>query len=223
MSSVFDTQQRRLWDSQANLRPHTYPVIQGFISQRATLIKELMGQSLVESALDVGCGDGWGMLALREIAGKVCGCDRSQEMLRGNPQREDLCLADAYHLPYRNASFDLVSCWELLHHVERPGEVIRDMARVSRKHVLIFEPNSLNSPMALFGLATSSERGLLRFTPWYLKGMVTQAGLYLERALPVGTFTPNRTPTWIFRLLRRLPYKWLLFGVSNVALARVAE
>lgn len=39
-------------------------------------------------------------------------------------------LADAYDLPFDDASFDTVVCVRLLHHIERPSEVFAEIARV---------------------------------------------------------------------------------------------
>jgi len=41
------------------------------------------------------------------------------------------------------------------------------------------------------------------------------------RAYSVGTFTPNRTPTWIYKTLAALPYRVPLFGISNLAFAEL--
>jgi ubiquinone/menaquinone biosynthesis C-methylase UbiE len=143
---------------------------------------------------------------MQQLVPYICGCDRSLEMLHRNPvDKRFLCQADAYALPYTDASFDLVYCWELLHHVHDPVPVIKELARVSSRYVLVFEPNSLNLPMALFGASVPTERRLLRFTPWYLKQLLIRAGIHPVQTLTAGCFTPNRTPEWLFSILKECP------------------
>jgi len=218
--SAFDDDQKEFWRTHTNMRPYNHPIVQIFAQQRIELIKELLAHTTIESVLDVGCGDGFGMHYMQQLTPRTYGCDYSFAMLLKNPvERNFLCRADAYTLPYADASFHLVNCWELLHHIDNPLYVVKEMARVSRKYILIFEPNCFNPAMALFGFVTSSERRSLRFTPWYLEHLLLQAGLHPLRILTAGCFTPNRTPEWLFKILRRMPYKWPLLGVSNVALA----
>jgi len=221
--SLFDEGQKVFWEKRtSNVRPHSHPIVRAFTKQRAELVAKWMEGRVFESALDVGCGDGFGMCSLQELVPYIFGCDGSLGMLRGNPvARGVLCQANAYTLPFADASFDLVYCWELLHHVCEPVRVVKEMARVSSRHVMIFEPNSLNLPMMLYGIISPEERGLLRFTPWYLKQLLIQAGIRPLKTLTGGCFTPNYTPEWLFTILKRMPYTWPLVGISNIVLAEV--
>lgn len=219
--SLFDLEQAAFWRERTNPRPHDHPIVRAFARQRVAAIGDML-DGRVRNVLDVGCGDGFGTFYVRERFGDVHGCDRSLAMLRQNPVGTGrLCQADAYALPYRDRSFDLVSCWELLHHIHRPAAVLREMARVSRRYVLVFEPNSLNPLQAAFALLAPGERGALRFTPWFVRGLLVHSGLRPLRTLTVGCYTANRTPRALFPLLGRLPYRWPLVGVSNLALAEV--
>lgn len=218
----FDQLQKEFWAENTNLRPYNHPVVQAFARQRVDFLRGLLGGAGLRSALEVGCGDGFGTFYMRDLVQPVYGCDISLAMLRSNPVgRQFLAQADIYSLPYPARSFDLVYCWEVLHHVRDPLRAVREMARVSRRFVLLFEPNSFNPPMALFGLLAPSEIGLLRFTPWYLGRLLRRAGAVRLRAFTVGCLTPNRTPEALARFLLRLPYRWPLIGITNAALAEV--
>lgn len=219
---TFDARQATFWQDRTNPRSYDHPIVRAFARQRVVEMDALLDGLDVRSVLDVGCGDGFGTWYVRERFGDVHGCDRSLAMLRRNPVGPGrLCQADAYALPYGDRRFDLVTCWELLHHVDRPEAVLREMRRVSRRHVLLFEPNSLNPLMAAFALLAPGEAGALRFTPGYVREMVVRAGLRPARALTVGCYTANRTPFWLFPLLDRLPYRWPLVGLTNLVLAEV--
>jgi len=220
--SEFDQKQKEFWSDHTNLRPIDHPIVQYFSRQRIDYIKKLLPESDIDSILEVGCGDGFGMTFLQDICPNIYGSDISLAMLHNNPvESSRLSLADAYKLPYRDNRFDLVYCWELLHHIDNPHEVLLEMKRVSRRFVLIFEPNALNIAQTLFGLLTPAERGTLRFTPGFVKKIARQAGLADIRSFTGGWFTPNRTPAWLFNILKTFPYRVPLVGISNVLFARL--
>jgi 2-polyprenyl-3-methyl-5-hydroxy-6-metoxy-1,4-benzoquinol methylase len=49
--------------------------------------------------------------------------------------------ADAARLPFQSRSFDILTCLEVLEHLREPGQALAEMARVSRKHLLLSVPN----------------------------------------------------------------------------------
>ena len=159
------------------------------------------------------------MQHMQGLARVIHGCDKSPAMLAANPA--DKCLlkqCDAYALPYADAQFELVYCWEFLHHIGDPRKVVGEMTRVASKAVLLCEPNCLNPAMALFGILRSEERGLLRFTPSYTRKLLRAAGLRNIRCMTVGWFTPNRTPEWLAAAFVRLPYRVPVVGMYTMVL-----
>jgi SAM-dependent methyltransferase len=228
MTNEFDRQQKKFWGTTTNLRSYDHIVVKTFAQQRVKFIEKLLDSWQPRNALDVGCGDGFGMFYMRSAIGTIHGCDVSAKMLKTNPTHTTfLTQCDAYALPWKDNSFDLVYCWEFLHHVADPERVVREMVRVAARCVLICEPNCLNPAMALFGLWVSEERGLLRFTPSYAGRLLKEQGLEGVSRTTVGYFTPNRTPQALAFLLACLPYRVPLIGMYTVAVGykegRVAE
>ena len=219
---AFDEKQREYWAIRTNVRSYEHPVVQAFAKQRVQFIQQLLAGWRPATALEVGCGDGFGMHWMRTIVGTIHGCDNSSAMLDANPMdRECLTKANAYALPFENGSFELAYCWELLHHVGNPLDVVLEMKRVASHCVLLCEPNCLNPAMAAFGLIKPEERGLLRFTPRYTKSLLVKAGLRNVRVASVGCFTPNRTPGWLASLFLKLPFQWPLIGMYNFAIGYI--
>lgn len=219
----FDEQQEEYWRSRTNIRVCDHPAVQLFAQRRAAFLQQKL-RIQYRTALDVGCGDGFGMRHMQGIAADIHGCDISPAMLSANPSPpEKLRQASAYELPYENGQFELVYCWELLHHVADPLLAVKEMCRVASKTVLLCEPNCLNPAMALFGVLYREERGTLRFTPRYLRRLLKKSGLNEVQHYTVGTFTPNRTPLPLAHLLNRLPYRWPAIGLYQIGFGNVDQ
>lgn len=100
----------------------------------------------IETVLDAGCGEGFTLDRLQqEKIGKTFeGIEFDQEAVElGNKLYPTLNIkqGDIYKLPFKNNSFDLVVCTEVLEHLENPKKAYRELLRVSRKYVLISVPN----------------------------------------------------------------------------------
>ena len=94
----FDQSQKEFWSENTNLRTYDHPVVEAFRTPACRLHPGLLDAN-IESCLEVGCGDGFGMYYMQSL-GKVFGCDISRPMLYRNPLRQSVSEADIYHLPY---------------------------------------------------------------------------------------------------------------------------
>jgi len=93
--------------------------------------------------LDIGCGAGFLANALSGQKFKVVGMDFAFGALRvakhcDTTQRTYFTAADAYHLPFPDAFFDVVTSMDFLEHVEDPAQVIAEAARVLKPKGLFF-------------------------------------------------------------------------------------
>ncbi|MBI2117380.1 class I SAM-dependent methyltransferase, partial [Candidatus Peregrinibacteria bacterium] len=129
---------------------------------------------------------------------------------------------DARSMTFPDATFDLVLCHALLHHVDARDrvKVVREMARVSKRYVVYIEPNILNPIIAGFSTVKREERGALRFTPYYVRSFTKEANLRIIASCSWGLLTPNRMPfattlSSFFRLFER-PFP---LGVTTIVIA----
>ncbi len=132
----------------ANYKKHTSKnplqkfLIGNFYKELISNIKDLR----IESALDVGCGEGFTLNKLSEnkIGKKLEGVDFLKTAIdtgkRVHPHLK-LKVGNIYHLPYKDNSFDLVICTEVLEHLEDPKKALSELTRVSKKYLLLSVPN----------------------------------------------------------------------------------
>jgi ubiquinone/menaquinone biosynthesis C-methylase UbiE len=83
--------------------------------------------------LDVGCGTGHQLAALRSRGYEGAGVDASEAMLayaRENNPGAEIRNASVDALPFETESFDVVVCIEVLRHLRDPRPAIGEMARV---------------------------------------------------------------------------------------------
>jgi 2-polyprenyl-3-methyl-5-hydroxy-6-metoxy-1,4-benzoquinol methylase len=117
-------------------------LIKNFFSSLISLAKPLR----IETILDAGCGEGFTMdKLLKNGVGKIIeGIEREENAISlGKKLYPHLAIRQAsiYELPYKNSSFDLVVCAEVLEHLEEPAKALKEMLRVSRKYLIISVPN----------------------------------------------------------------------------------
>jgi SAM-dependent methyltransferase len=198
--------------------------------------------------LDAGCGSGANLLRLAR-RGRACGVDLSPEALRFCRERgASVARASLLSLPFRDASFDLVTAFDVLYHRWVSDELLaaRELARVLRPGglLLIREP----ALGALWGAHDEAVHSRHRYTRSELVRLLEAAGLRLERAsyanallLPLAALRrgldrltgrqgsdvqPLPAPlNWAFGSALGLEARWLRrmslpLGVSVFALAR---
>ena len=162
----FEAMAQRWWDPGGEFRPlhDLNPVRIDYIEARAGL-KGLR-------VLDVGCGGGLVSEAMAARGATVTGIDlaagplevaRLHSMESGVQVDYRLCAAEqlAEEMP---ASFDLVTCLEMLEHVPRPSGVVDAMARLTRPggHVVC---STINRGPKAFALAIVGAEYLMRLLP----------------------------------------------------------
>jgi len=94
--------------------------------------------------LDVGCGTGFIPDLAYDLFQQMEGIDLTPEMLARVTPRENLTLSlgQAEHLPFPPSSFDVVTCYSVLHHLEDPQAVFFEIRRVLKPGGIFYADES---------------------------------------------------------------------------------
>jgi SAM-dependent methyltransferase len=174
------------------------------------------------SVLDVGAGDGTLTWSLSQMAGFTVGLDISHGLLLRNPSPNPMVQADGAELPFGDNQFDVVVEGNFLHYTDDPVDVLREMGRVARRHVVLIEPNRWHLPMAAYMAVNRSEWNGLRFDTGYVERLAAAAGLRTLSVTPRCAVYPNQTPSAVLETLTRLD-RPRLFGAYVVAALEVPQ
>lgn len=201
ISEVDAQQQAEWWEKKRPKRSPTHAAVEAFAKPKVELITKIIPFNSQTSVLDVGCGNGFFTHYFAQKSNHVVGLDLSQFML-GLNTHPHLVRGSAENLPFEDKSFDVVFCSNLLHHVKDPLHVVKEMVRVSKKYVVLSEPNALNPFMYLFSYVVKEERGALKFTPSYLQSIANNAELKEIYLGEHGSVVPNKTPKLLLPLFK---------------------
>jgi SAM-dependent methyltransferase len=131
--------------------------------------------------LDVGCGTGANLLMLSEY-GDAEGVDISEAALAFCRERglEKVKLGTGEKLPYDDGTFDLVTAFDVVEHMDDDLAGLSEMRRVLRPggRVLLFVP----AFMFLWGLQDDVSNHRRRYRLPELRKVLEQAGFEVERA-----------------------------------------
>jgi ubiquinone/menaquinone biosynthesis C-methylase UbiE len=155
--------------------------------------------------LDVGCGTG----SLVSLAGGdqqaelLVGLDYASAMVEQssrkfsqaeNTDRLRAVRADAEHLPFADASFDVVTCCHSFHHYPHQAEVIRGFRRVLRPGGLLvlvdgFRDNVIG--WVVFDVAVASMERHVHHASWSaVRAMIQDAGFANLRQYKLNVLAP---------------------------------
>lgn len=186
----------------------------------ARLSSKLANRRLTEAALaatdfndkrvlDVGCGDGTYTVDLFEEGHprSIYGFDPAQEAVSVARQKisgRPIAFAahDAYAVPLDSDSFDIAHLRGVLHHLDRPAEVLREALRLAPR-LIVIEPNGYN--LALKCVEKLSryhrEHGERSYAPSRLDRWVREVGGRVCARRFVG-LVPFFCPDWLARALK---------------------
>ncbi len=163
-----------------------------------------LGQFHARTILDMGCGDGFytiqywdnaqpkAIVAMDAAAAAIQVANRKKES-RGIRFQ----VADAHALPFADNSFDVALVQSILHHDDRPADIIREAFRVAPV-ILIHEPNGNNFGLKIIEKLSRyhREHGEKSYSPRRLRRWVRAAGGEIASERFAG-FVPMFCPDWL--------------------------
>lgn len=101
-------------------------------------VYDIVPNKKYRKVFDGGCGTGVNSLALSEMAEKVVAFDLSSGSLKTAEELANKLEIDniKFHqgsllsIPFKNATFDLVYCWGVIHHTVNPVKAYEELARI---------------------------------------------------------------------------------------------
>lgn len=134
-------------------------LLKRFLKQLSDEVKAVKASSIA----DAGCGEGFviGQLMQAGVSVPMAGVDLSEEAIRIATERfpkASFKVGSIYSMPYKDKSYDLVLCNEVLEHLDKPIDAVKELIRVSKKYVICSVPHE----------------------PWFMMGSLA-GGKYISR------------------------------------------
>ncbi len=135
----------------------------------------------VSTILDVGCGTGRGVKWFLEkypYVTNICGVEPVPALIEQATKQhsipaDNLLCGIGEALPFGDNTFDIVCEFGILHHVQNPDDVVREMIRVARKAVFISDSNRFGQGR---GLVRLTKLLLYKMNLWSLVNLIKTGG-----------------------------------------------
>ena len=211
--------QEYYWERANRNRSPMHPVVSKMVEHRLLFIKRYINLVPNMRILDVGCGNGYFTYWLGKNS-STFGVDMSWGMLAQNPSNE-LIQSNALELPFEDNTFDVAFESALLHHIAYPERVVSEMARVTKRYVVLIEPNRNNPMVFLYCLLRAIERWGLRFNIDYMSLLLEQVDLTPVVVRSMGVLVPHMVPLKFLPMLERLDRNINWGGVHVIAIGQI--
>jgi SAM-dependent methyltransferase len=154
------------------------------IAERERELVQAAFLPLGQRVLDLGCGEGATLYHLGGPEGAV-GVDLFPKKIAFAQQQLPMCrfvAASVYELPFEPASFDHLLVRDVIHHLEDPERFIAECVRVlvPGGRIDVLEPCRYNPLIAMHAALNVAERGELRSTEPFLRGLLQQRFVQLR-------------------------------------------
>jgi SAM-dependent methyltransferase len=201
------------------------------IPRYVRLFYDTFGQKKDQDFFEVGSGNGdMSRAILRANRGQIRRYVVSEYFVEGvtwlRSQGLEAVQADAQQLPCQTAEFDAVIDFDVMHHVESPRDMARELMRVGRGRTLLVESNARSIPRRLLeftpGHRAAGERS---YTPRQYRSFFENHRGFRVTGFQIYPFLfPFKCPKWFLPLLvwfnervERIPFfRWQCSSVAII-------
>ncbi len=120
------------WDDDSNMNN-----LASFQPPRFAFFEQFVKDWTGKKVLDVGCGGGFTTEHLTTLGADVTGLDPSPKLIgaasahaRKTGKEINYQVGKSEHMPFEDNTFDIVTCVDVLEHVESPAAAVREIHRV---------------------------------------------------------------------------------------------
>lgn len=181
--------------------------------------------------LDVGCGSGLALRLAADRGARVSGLDSSVELLniarRRVPEAVDLRVGELEHLPFDDASFDVVMSFNALRYAADPVAAVTEFARVTRPGGAVCiggwgEPSKCETTAFLFAIVAAlpeppqGSQPDAANTPEQIRAVMRKAGLDVTETREVPC-------PFVYRTLGDASRALFSTGLLRYAVAQLGE
>lgn len=200
--------EKKYWDSTDDpgmyRRTAQHPVVEFYAKQRFNYIRSKIDLDSIQNCLDVGGGTGFSSAHFPNQDILAC-VDFSFRNLKINSTKNKF-QASAYSLPFNSNSFDLVYGWEFLHHLDEPEKAVSEMGRITKKFLVLFEPNRINPALIAFAMYDKRERRVLQYNRKKIVDLVKSINFDIISCESVGWVFAGASPIFSLKIYKKLPY-----------------
>lgn len=146
-----------------------------------------LARATARPLLDVGCSWGYESVLLARAAPGIVALDAdpaavqaTAAIARANSVPLDATPGDIYALPFPDGAFPCVCCSEVLEHLERPAEAMRELVRVCGGRLIVTVP--------AHGAMRNTVGHIQDFAPGDLRAMAEAAGAHVTEQTTAHPF-----------------------------------
>jgi SAM-dependent methyltransferase len=181
---------------------------------KANHVRELLGENSVDSVLEVGCGTGALLAALRDrsVGRSWQGVDLADPAEHADPHTAGILMRtyDGHTLPFADRSIDLVLASHDVEHVPEPRRFLAEMSRVAARTIFVEVPCELHLRTSRRELQRTLDIGHINaYTPESFQLLLETSGLEIQRlevwdhSLAVHAFASGALKARLKWLVRR--------------------
>lgn len=136
--------------------------------------------SVIPNVLDVACGVGYGAKIMTDVGAVVLAIDISSEAIEYANEwyiGPEYMVADAYDKPWGDRTFDHITCFEFIEHLEEPRPLLKSLAAsLKNGYLFVSTPNQMLYPFKAENYQNDSFPHKKHYRPTELDSLLKECG-----------------------------------------------